>query len=416
MKELIKFSIKRRFFNKATLFFNIIFLTITLLIFNLDKVMALIQPEINDALTIMTGDAALKTFSEKNKKVKVTEKEATVEIKVTDNNFTVYCTDPLNGYQTNVVIELLNDYYESSEKSVFDLENIAYYREYLNLNIEFINKNDRQKTNNNILAFMVVTTIYFMMISFSAMAANEVVYEKSTKLLETVLTTLPVSAHFFGKMLIGWLNIIIQSSVSGSIIGSVFFWRYFFDKGTALCECLQKLDLIDGSIKNLHDITKILAIDGKFIGDMFFIMIILMLGIVSVQVIMVSISSFVSNIEEAGNIQSPMYIIFMGLYYFSLSMNQPAQLSKGLGKLCSFLPITSMLFMPYRIMLTKVSIKEVFLAIAINSVFLVVSLVIGRYLYGKGILYNKGTKIKDDNSKLSKIFANLKQVFNGDGA
>lgn len=87
----------------------------------------------------------------------------------------------------------------------------------------------------------------------------------------------------------------------------------------------------------------------------------------------------------------------MGLYYFSLSMNQPAHLEKGLGKLCSFLPVTSMLFMPYRIMLTTVKSKEIFMALAINSGFLLLCLIVGRLLYGKGILYQKTAKIKLKN-------------------
>jgi ABC-2 type transport system permease protein len=152
------------------------------------------------------------------------------------------------------------------------------------------------------------------------------------------------------------------------------------------------MDLLGTDINSLQDFNKYLKIDSGFFGDMILILVILMLGIVSVQVIMVSVSSFVSNIEEAGNIQSPMYILFMGLYYFSLSMNQPAQLEKGLAKLCSFLPITSMLFMPYRIMLTKIAFGEIVLGILINSLFLVASIFGGRYLYGKGILYQKSNR------------------------
>ncbi len=413
MKELIKFALKRRFFNKATLFFNIIFLVITLVVFNLDKIMVFIQPDINEALSVYTTDHQLQSYLRKNDKFKISYQSGDITIKTRDNNYEIHHKYPLNMYQTNLLLETLNNYYASLDRSEQDIAYLEYYDNFLNLSIEFIGDQKTKKANNNILAFMIVTTIYFMMISFSAMAANEVVYEKSTKLLETILTTLPVSAHFFGKMLSGWLNIIIQSAISGGIVATVFLWRYLLDKGEKLCACLQKLDLLDNSINRLSDLTKIISIDSRFIGDLFLIMIILMLGIVSVQVIMVSISSFVSNVEEAGNIQSPMYIIFMGLYYFSLSMNNVANLEKGLGKMCSFLPITSMLFMPYRIMLTTVKIKEIFLAILINIIFLCSCLIIGRLLYGKGILYNKAAKTDKSLSSLVGILRKVNLRFKG---
>ena len=395
MKELIKFSIKRRFINKATLFFNLLFLIITIVVFNVDKIMSVIQPDINSPISLITTNEELKTFISNKKEVFVVENKALIEIKIEGNTYQVHSQYGLNTYQSQKIIEVLESYFESIPLSELDEEYLAYYHVNISKDIEFIVDTSTTKTNSNILAFMVVTTIYFMMISFSAMSANEVVYEKSTKLLEIILTTLSVSKHFYGKMLIGWLNIIIQSALSGTIVVSVFLWRYSYDKGVKLCECLQKMDLLDNSINSLKDISKWLAVDGRFLGDMLLIMTILMLGIVSVQVIMVSVSSFVSNIEEAGNIQSPMYILFMGLYYFSLSMNQPSNLEKGLGRICSFLPITSMLFMPYRIMLTKVKILEVLLSLTINIGFLVGCLFLGRWLYGIGILYQKSSRVKN---------------------
>ena len=392
MKELIKFSIKRRFLNKATLFFNLLFLAIVLVLFNLDKIMVLIQPEINKPISVNTGDLTLRSFIKASDFLVEVSTNSNIKIEVADNHYQVISDYPLSVYQTGLIAELLQDYYNEQPRDESDLEYLSYYQDHLALNIEFKSSLSDKDSQNNVLAFMVVTTIYFMMISFSAMAANEVVYEKSTKLLEVILTTLSVSEHFYGKMLIGWLNILIQSLTSGIIVSVVFLWRYFSDKGVMLCACLQKMDLISSDIKDLQAVTKWLTVDWRFISDMFWIMLILMLGIVSVQVIMVSLSSFVSNVEEAGNIQSPMYILFMGLYYFSLSMNQPIYLEKGLGKFCSFLPVTSMLFMPYRIMLTKIPFLDILISLGINAGFLVLSLLGGRYLYGKGILYQKSGK------------------------
>ena len=38
---------------------------------------------------------------------------------------------------------------------------------------------------------------------------NEVIYEKSTKTLELILTSVSAKAHFLSKMVVGWLAIFI---------------------------------------------------------------------------------------------------------------------------------------------------------------------------------------------------------------
>ncbi len=408
MRELIIFSLKRRFFNKANLLFMGLLLAISLVIFNLDKLMLLIQPDFNNPLEIKCRDIDFKYYLNKQNFEIVIVESSDIELKIEEEEYKVISKYNLSSYENALIVKMIDRYHQEEVVNKLDTSLVEYYQGQLIANINFEVKNTVANNDNTALAFMVVTSIYFMMISFSSMSAGEVVYEKTTKLLEIILTCVPVSAHFYGKLLVGWLTIIIQTVLSATIVGSVFIWRLLLDKGEALCQTFYKLGLIDGGFKNLLDIKNIVSLNSAFVLKMIVIFIILMLGIVSVQIIMVSISSFVSNVEEAGNIQSPIYILFMALYYFSLSFSQPAQLESGIGQIFSFLPVTSMLFMPYRLMLTKVGALDILLCLIINVVFMIGCLFGGYYLYQRGILYNSSSS----NYKVSNYFTKVIEYFN----
>ena len=97
-------------------------------------------------------------------------------------------------------------------------------------------------------------------------------------------------------------------------------------------------------------------------------------------------SSFIANVEEAGNIQAPFYLILMGVYYFALSVNTPYQMSEGIGFILSFLPFFSMLFMPCRLLIQNVSMFELMLSymISFSAIFFVVKK--GSAVYQRGVL------------------------------
>ncbi len=405
MKELIQFSISRRFFNKANLAFTGLLLMVSIIAFNLDRIMMIIQPNFNDPIYISTSNEQINSYLVESKlDIRIIE-DADIKLTIEDNNYLISSKYALSPYDTNLIIELLDGFHY---KRVMD-QSVVKSISSLTPNIEFELENKVETNNNTAFAFMLVTAIYFMMISFSSMSANEIVYEKTTKLLEIILTSIPPSEHFYGKMISGWLNIIIQTLTSGLVVAVVFIFRFLDDRGKPLCLALQKLGLVDSNFNSFSDVKQFINFDLDFIAQMMAISIILMIGIVSVQVIMVSVSSFVSNIEESSNIQSPMYIIFMGLYYFSLSFSSPAQLDSAMGVICSHLPITSMLFMPYRMMLTDINSLEILLCIAVNLGFLATALLIGINLYKKGIIYQDSGKKKfglpklDFNTKRVKI-------------
>ena len=249
------------------------------------------------------------------------------------------------------------------------------------LNEEIEVSEDRQN-----LIFMVITSIYFTMLSFSTTVANEVIYEKSTKTLELILTSVSAKAHFLSKMVVGWLAIFIQMILVCGYICMGFIVRNGFDQGSQLLAFVNKTGLLNSGCKTFAQLIGQIHLEPTFILKLLFILAFLYTGILFIQMILVILSSFIANVEEAGNIQAPFYLILMGVYYFTLSVNTPYQMSEGIGFILSFLPFFSMLFMPCRLLIQNVSMFELMLSylISFGAIFLVVKK--GSVIYQRGVL------------------------------
>ena len=101
---------------------------------------------------------------------------------------------------------------------------------------------------------------------------------------------------------------------------------------------------------------------------------------------MVIVSSFISNIEEAGNVQAPFYIIMLIVYYLAISLNTPYHLNEGIGYYFSFIPFLSMLFMPCRILQGAVTFYEMGLSFFFACTAFLLLAKSGSRIYQKGVL------------------------------
>ena len=110
------------------------------------------------------------------------------------------------------------------------------------------------------------------------------------------------------------------------------------------------------------------------------------MGVFLVQLVMVIVSSFVSSIEEAGNIQAPFYLVLLGFYYVTLALNNVHDLNEGIGFYLSFLPFFSMLLMPCRLLIGKVSFIQLLFSLTTSIVLILYILYKGIPIYERGVL------------------------------
>lgn len=404
MKELIRFSLSRRFKNRATLAFNIIlFIAIMLLCF-LDLIMHQVNPSLyhkqavncvgmsNDEIsylnTLNNHDYEFVSIKRKNK--------AEMKIKKMGDKYLVYTTYALDKAQNEMLKMYLNQYrqYQLMQNSKNQKLLSAY-----NASVEIKNQIKEKQIDisqeKSSLIFMAVTSIYFMMLSFVAAVASEVVNEKATRTLELILTSVSAKVHFVSKMLVGWLVVVIQCAMSLSYIVFWLLVRHIYDHGSGLLDVINRLHLMSIKQKNFVQLLAALDLNADLLLRLTCIIFYLMLGILLIQLIMVIVSSFVSSVEEAGNIQAPFYLVLLAVYYLALSLNSPYDLSAGIGKTLSLLPFFNMLFMPSRILIQNVPISELLISLGGSLALIVVVIIQGAKIYAKGVLDYSGHGIRE---------------------
>lgn len=406
MKELIQFSLKRRFFNGATLILNILLCLFISCACFADKIVELVNPTMFEDQkmyldideTIENGLIAIEPeglkFIQTNKKAKeIISENPKAYVLTFDDGYKITSQYKLDDEIVVAVESMLDSVHKTNfMNESLSVEEIILMNQTCEVENIVLEESVEMDTNKQNVVFMFITSIYFAMISFSTSVANEVVYEKSTRQLELILTSVDAKTHFISKMTVGWLTIIIQVG-SAVFYGIIFLLiRNFYDSGKGLIEIVNKLGLIEIKGKTFIEILKSITFDFNFVSKILFITFFLMMGILLLQMIMVILSSFITSVEEAGNVQAPLYMVLIAVYYFALSINTPYQLSEGFGYIFSFFPFLNMLFMPCRLLIQNVSIFELLLSALVSSFFMFIILTKGVKVYQRGVLdyTNKG--------------------------
>lgn len=402
MKELVEFSLKRRFFNSATILLNLLLFIAFGLLFHADKLLDMINPDMFASQIVYLNNIdekisdALMQIEQEGFEFIVTDKQNALLIEENPKSFVL---EHHENYELISQYPINSTYAEAIDTLLTQVHQMLLLNELQNDNhpIEglmsvivtdkkpLINDVDLSADKQNLL-FMVITSIYFTMLSFSTSVANEVIYEKSTRQLELILTSVSAKIHFLSKMIVGWLSILIQFT---AVLLSGLFWfivRNSSDMGLGLLELLRKLNLFQIEAKTFNQLLSSIKIEHVLISKAVFILLFLMVGILFIQMILVIVSSFIANIEEAGNVQAPFYLILLAVYYFTLSVNTPYQMSEGIGFYLSFLPFFSMLFMPCRILIQSVSMYELCLSLGISLLAMNFVLQKGSEIYQRGVL------------------------------
>ena len=400
MQVLIAFSLKRRFLNASTLLLNVLLALIITAAFFADEIVNFINPSlfdeqkvylqvdevVSEALMQMEMEGIVFETTDKSA-AEIIEEDAKAYVLTHEENYQLITKYPIDETTQLLFNEILTSVHQNLALSeVLQEEALAYSQIQIQVENEAMQKDVDVDPNKQNLIFMIITSIYFTMLSFSTSVANEVVYEKSTRQLELILTSVSAKTHFLSKMLIGWLSILLQLGCTIFFVILAFLLRNSYDQGIGLIELINQLQLIHLEEKTFGALLGSIHVEGAFIFQCIFIFIFLMLGIIFVQMLLSIIASFVNSVEQAGSIQSPFYLILLAIYYFALSINTPYQLSEGIGFYCSFLPVLNMLLMPSRLLVQNVPIIELLLSASLSIFAMIILFEKGSSIYQKGVL------------------------------
>lgn len=416
MKILIAFSLKRRFMNASTCLLNVLLAIIILGAFFADEIVSWINPslfedqkvylQVDEVVGQAIMNAEIKGLSFEMTQTKpqvLIEQDPRALVLVHQNNYQLFSKYPLDSSYIQVFDSLLTEIHQTlaiQERLNEEAQLYAQIQEHVEN--QAILKDVSVNTDKQNIIFMIITSIYFTMLSFSTSVANEVVYEKSTRQLELILTSISAKTHFLSKMLIGWLSILVQFSCTVLFVLLGLLIRNSYDQGMGLIQFINQTQLIHLEQKTFPTLFASIQIKQEWVIQAIFIFLFLMLGIIFVQMLLSIVASFVTSVEQAGSIQSPFYLILLAIYYFALSINTPYQLSEGIGFYCSFLPVLNMLLIPSRILVGQVAWIELLLSAGISVLAMIVLFEKGALIYQKGVLDYTGKGI-------SRIWESIKE-------
>lgn len=378
MAELLKESIKRRFINKTTLLLFIIIVSLIGALLFSDILLEKMLPSYLDKTEINLKVDHPDLFILPYKDEIVDIEKADITINQEGLTFKIDSKTPLNSNEEFVIGNMVLTY---SNSLILGAEEVK---------VDFLNL--EQEKNNEDYLYVLITGIYFMMLAYSTIVANEVVVEKATNVIELICTAVDIKIHYYSKIIIGSMTVFLQLFAIIPSFLILTFIRFKFDKGKGLFSMLYRFNMIEEKYESLTVFIKNLNIDLNTVFMFIIALLFLLIGLMIIQVLAVLISCRVESVEEAGALQGPFYLLLLLIYYVSIFFKASKQLERGWGYIFSFIPLFSMLLMPMKIFNTHASTPEIMLSLLFSLTALGVLIYFGEKYYRKNILYKKGQK------------------------
>lgn len=228
-----------------------------------------------------------------------------------------------------------------------------------------------QGVNMGIIYFLIIFLFMAVMIS-GQMIASEVTAEKSSRVMEVLITSVSPLTSMFGKITGMFLIVLIQLASYVAVA------------------------LINVNLPHNAEMLKNFNIDLSAVDPMLLVFAVLyfLLGFFLFATLYAALGSIVSRTEDLGSAVMPMtFISLAGFYIAIFSISTPDSM---LVKICSHIPLFSPFVMMLRVGLTNIATWEVFVSLGILVVTIYLAVVLSAKIYRTGVLmYGKRPSFKE---------------------
>ncbi|NSQ29573.1 ABC transporter permease [Enterococcus faecalis] len=236
------------------------------------------------------------------------------------------------------------------------------------LSLESLAGNQDNSVQTLILVYIVGFILYIAVMLFSTMVAQDIAVEKSSRVMEILLTTITPVQHLIGKIVgIGLVGV----TQAAAIFGAAYASYGIFGDSTGVFDFLS---------------------EGKNSQAIILAVICFVLGYLLYSVTAAILGSVVSSVQE---VQQLMYILIIPLF---IAMFMVMILATGLGSnqatiISSYIPYLSPIVMYARYMLGDASLNAFAVAMGINLVFTMILAFLGKSVYQGGVFIYSGEKL-----------------------
>ncbi|WP_071396043.1 ABC transporter permease [Bacillus tuaregi] len=223
------------------------------------------------------------------------------------------------------------------------------------------------------LVYVILFVIYFAVIMYANMIAMEVATEKSSRVMEILISSVSPIKQMFGKI----LGIALLSLTQMAVLLAV---GYYFIK--------QNLQSLQGGF------FEFLGFQNIPLSTIIYALVFFLLGYFLYATLAAFLGSLVSRIEDVQQMITPMtFIIAAGFMIAMFGLNQP---DTTFITITSYIPFFTPMLMFMRVGMLEIPIWEPMIGMVILLVSIILLAVFGARVYKGGVLmYGKSNSFKD---------------------
>ncbi|MGL4335910.1 MAG: ABC transporter permease [Turicibacter sp.] len=222
------------------------------------------------------------------------------------------------------------------------------------------------------IAYVSILLIFMFSYMYSVYAGQEIMYEKTSRVMEIIITSISPIKQLYGKIVYNTLYALTQL---------VIFMVLFTISIQVLIKNLPQE--VVGNITGMLSQQQSKVI----IYLVIFAIVAYLMYLVSVLIL----SSIISSVEEYQIAIAPIMIIGLISFYIGIfGMTSP---EAPFIKVMSFIPFFSPYIMPLRIATMTVSTNGILISIALNIIIMIIILFFGANVYKNGVLNYSGDSV-----------------------
>jgi ABC-2 type transport system permease protein len=398
LKFLIAYGLKKRIFKKSFLISNLIIGLITLIIINIPLLIALFDSTEDDVFTIgLITDTETEGFTESLDNALnlgfetpffILDDMSTFDEDAFFSQEDIDMVIILNRINNVLSIQLYRfevTYDQMIIQTLQYLDTLDQFENYQMAQVQFFlpeNYEDPMIAELvNSLAIVFVLPLFIIMVFGIQFVGVDIIEEKSSKAIETIISSVPANIHFLSKIISSIIFIMIQSSIL-LIFGFI---------GTLITRLTQSASPVLGDTTSLLSIVELYFPHWQSI--IAFSIVFILVGSIFYLVFAALIAASSTTQEDYQQFQSPMMLILVLGFYISIFAS--AAQAYELLRIISFIPLFSPLVVPVAYALGAVSIIDMLISLGITIIFTSVIIKIFTPIYKVAILsYDQTTFIK----------------------
>jgi ABC-2 type transport system permease protein len=414
-KYLVKYGLNKRVGRKAFLISNIVIAILLILVVNIPTIIQIFSKD-EEAPTNMY----IKVINETSEQALITDLQAELNKPFNDYQFYQLSALDINDFDeeafwldqdVQVVIHFfgtinspsiriyskevhLNPLFQNQiELLVINYQISNYERP----NFNFVLAPDYEDPNKGMMISSITSLLILPMFILITMATQfvgvEVIEEKSTKAIETIISSVPAKLHFLSKITASILFVIIQGAL-------VFVYSLLANLIGGATQSLGGIELPAGSENLLKTLGELLPNWPLIIT---FALLFMVIGTLFFLVFSALFASLAVTQEDYQQFQSPLMLTMVAGFYITIFA--PMANGDGFMKVMSFVPIFAPFVAPVAYASGILSLLEVIIALIGLILFLILAIYIIAPIYKVSILsYDQSKFFKRIKQSIKKAF------------